>query len=283
MRFATRSTFTTVLLSSVVILLFCFSSFSTPVNSTTTTPVSAGAKLSKVLSVSSWGSLNWAGYAINASANSVTQVKGSWIQPAVICPASGLQAASFWVGIDGLTSLTVEQTGTLALCIGGVASYSAWYEFYPAYSVNITTMAIHPGDKISALVKYSTITSKFTTTIKDLTTGKSFSHTAAVPGAARSSAEWIAEAPSSPSCPYTLNICPLPNFGSVSFGKDTTLVTGTNTATISGVTKPLGMFGSEVDSMTMIDLSSTFVKALPSAKPSTDGTSFSVTWFASGP
>jgi Peptidase A4 family len=280
MRFSKKSA-ATVVLSSIVIVLFCLSSFSTSVSSYSGTLVSGPAKIAKIYSVSSWGSLNWAGYAINASQNSVTQVKGSWKEPTATCPAATTQIAAFWVGIDGLTSPTVEQTGTMAECVNGVTSYFAWYEFYPNPSVIISTLVIHPGDVISATVKYSSTTSKFTTTIKDVTTAKSFSHSSAVPGALRSSAEWIAEAPLS--CTLITCIYPLANFGIVSFGKDTTLATGTDTATIGGVTKPISKFGSEVDSLTMVNVADTAIKALPSATPSLDGTSFSVTWMSAGP
>ena len=52
----------------------------------------------------------------------------------------------------------------------------------------------------------------FTLTITDVTTGKSFSANQKCPSAARSSAEWIMEAPSSRS-----GVLPLANFGAVTF------------------------------------------------------------------
>jgi hypothetical protein len=280
MKLAKKSAMMTVTLSSIVILLFCFSSFSTPLGiSSSASPVSAPAKISKLYSVNLLGSENWAGYAIAAPANSVSVVRGSWIEPAITCPTTSLQYASFWVGMDGLTSSTVEQTGTLAECNNGVASYSSWYEFFPSSSVNITSLIIRPGNIISAVVRYFLTTNKFTVTIKDVTTGKSFSHTAAVPTAVRNSAEWIAEAPSS--CTYTCTVLPLANFRTVSFGKSATLVTGTDTATISGVTGPIWKFVSSLDQMEMFSVANT-VKAMPSSLIA-GGSSFSVTWVSAGP
>jgi hypothetical protein len=226
-------------------------------------------------------SYNWAGYAINSTSGSVSQVKGSWKQPAVTCPSSGVYVAAFWVGIDGLTSTTVEQTGTTAECVNGVASYFAWYEFYPNASVLISPVPVKPGNTISASVTYSTKTDKFTAMIRDASTGKSFSTSAAVAGAERSSAEWIEEAPAS--CYLITCLYAMPDFGTASYGKDTTSVTETNWATISGTTGPISKFGSTVDSLTMVTYpSGTPVMAQPSAL-SKDGTSFSITWVSAGP
>jgi len=237
--------------------------------------------------VSAYASYNWAGYAINATSGSVTQVKGSWVQPSITCPSAASAvppAVAFWVGIDGLLSTTVEQTGTLAVCTGTVASYFAWYEFYPAQMYNFTTIKVSPGDTMSATVKYSTTTGEFTATLKDVTTGKSASATAAVSGAERSSAEWITEAPeycvtSSGPC----SLASLPNFGTTSFGKDSTSVSGTDSATISGKNQIISKFGTMVDSLTMVEESNiNIIKVAPSGL-STDGTSFSVTFDNAGP
>src|SRR5262249_59134881 len=69
-------------------------------------------------------SYNWSGYAVTAAPGAVTAVKGSWIVPAVqpgSCSSGTTnEYASFWVGMDGLTSNTVEQTGTDSDCQNGV-------------------------------------------------------------------------------------------------------------------------------------------------------------------
>ena len=219
-------------------------------------------------------STNWSGYAVTGSAGSVSDVKGSWVVPAIqgTCPSTN-QYASFWVGIDGYSSNTVEQTGTDSDCQNGKAAYYAWYEFYPKASFTITSFTIKSGDTISAEVIYSS--GKFTVTIKDTTTGKSFSTSAKVNNAKRSSAEWIAEAP------YSGGILPLADFGTVSFGSDNTGVASTCYATVGGVTGPIGSFGSSVQTITMVSQSSA-TKAQPSGL-SSDGTSFTITWHSAGP
>ena len=99
-------------------------------------------------------STNWAGYAINGADNSVTDVKGSWIVPTVICPAGEINYAAHWIGIDGSNSPSVEQIGTDSDCQSGVPKYYAWYEMYPKYPVNLK-LTVQPGDVISAEVQYT--------------------------------------------------------------------------------------------------------------------------------
>src|SRR5438105_3519625 len=76
-------------------------------------------------------STNWAGYAVTGAAGSVSNVRGSWIVPAATCAAGETSYSSFWVGIDGFNSGSVEQTGTDSDCRNGVPTYYAWTEFYP--------------------------------------------------------------------------------------------------------------------------------------------------------
>src|SRR5579872_1340904 len=277
MELARKSAITTVVLSSVLMILFCFSTFITPIGTPSiVASVSAPVNFWKSPTVTPLGSLNWAGYALNGSVDSVTLVKGYWIQPTISCPTKALQVASFWIGMDGLTSPTVEQTGTLAQCYKGSASYSAWYEFYPNSSVNIKSLVIHPGDIMFAEVKYTSVIGKFNATIQDLSTGKSFSIRVADPAALRNSAEWIAEAPSSPSCATNAyDICPLANFGVVNFGRGPSIPTGTDVAKISGDSGPIAKFG-KVDSLEMVSFAST-PKAIESPIK-IPGSSFAVTW-----
>lgn len=220
-------------------------------------------------------STNWSGYAVTGSSGSVSDAKGSWIVPAIQGTCSGTnQYSSFWVGIDGFNSGTVEQTGTDSDCQGGAPTYYAWYEFYPHPSFLISGLTISPGDHMSAEASFSG--RSFTVTITDTTTGHSFSTSAKVRGAQRSSAEWIAEAPSSSG-----GILPLANFGTVSYGTDNTGIASTCFATIGGTTGAIGSFGASVQEITMVT-NTGVVKAQPSSL-SSDGTSFSVTWKSSGP
>jgi len=224
----------------------------------------------------SFSSTNWSGYAVTGSSGSVTDAKGSWKVPTIVgtCPSTN-QYSSFWVGIDGFNSGTVEQTGTDSDCQNGVPTYYAWYEFYPHPSFLINGITVHPGDTMSAEASFGG--TRFSVTITDVTTGQSFSKSARVASAQRSSAEWIAEAPSSSG-----GILPLADFGTVILGLDNTGQANTNYATISGTTGAIGSFGANVQVITMVSQSNGATKASPSAL-SSDGTSFSVTWKSAGP
>lgn len=227
-------------------------------------------------------STNWSGYAVTASTSAVTKVQASWIVPTV--KGTSTAYSSFWVGIDGFNSGTVEQIGTDSDISGGKAVYYAWFEFYPSPMYQISSLGVLPGDVMSASVTYSGTSrgffgrtnSVFTVTITDGRTAKSYTTTGTVSNAARSSAEWIAEAPSS-----SRGVLPLSNFGTATFGKDYTNVAGTCFATVSGVTGQISSFGTAVQQITMVT-NSGVTKAAPSAL-SGDGTSFSVAWASSGP
>src|SRR5712691_12907793 len=95
-------------------------------------------------------STNWSGYA--ATTGTYTSVSASWVQPAGIC-SRGNQYAAFWVGLDGYTSSTVEQTGSEVDCAGRTPSYYAWYEVYPGTAVNFPN-PVKACDHFSGAVSY---------------------------------------------------------------------------------------------------------------------------------
>jgi len=227
-------------------------------------------------------STNWSGYAVTGAADSITMAQGSWTVPAVTCGSSETSYSAFWVGIDGFTSTTVEQTGTDSDCSKGVPTYYAWFEFYPKASKDISTLAIHAGDKVAARVSFASGTFKIA--IEDFTTGKHYATTSTVSGAARSSAEFIVEAPAI-CILLKCSLAKLSDFGTAGFGQDNTgLSSAINCAVaMNGPLASIGSYGSAVQEITMVSQSNpTLVKSLPSAL-STDGTSFTVQWMNAGP
>lgn len=212
-------------------------------------------------------SLNWAGYAVTGPAGSVTYVAGSWVVPTVSCTKQTTYVA-FWAGIDGYNSNTVEQAGVLAQCSHGSAHYSAWYEFYPAAMVTISSITVRPGDTVSVSVSYSG--GVFTVTLTD--GSQTYTTTGTVSGASLSSAECITERPA-----IGGSLTSLADFGTVYFGQDITHVSGTCYATVGSTTGSFGSLGAV--SITMVNF-----RGLTLAQPSglsSDGSSFSVTWYAS--
>jgi len=195
-------------------------------------------------------SSNWSGYsAINGR---YTSVSASWKQPVASC-TSQTTYSSFWVGLDGDGSSTVEQTGTSADCSGGSPRYYAWYEMYPKFPVSLS-LAVRPGDSMSGSVTTDG-SGRFTLTIRNATTGASFTTTQTLKRARLASAEVIAEAPSSSG-----GVLPLTNFGTVGFSG----------ATVNG--QAIGTFSPDRIDM----VSGGVTKATTSAL--SGGTAFSVTW-----
>ena len=96
-------------------------------------------------------SSNWAGYAATGT-HGFTSVSANWTQPTGHC-TGGNQYAAFWVGLDGYSSSTVEQTGSEVDCAGRTPQYYAWYEIYPGASMTFTN-PVRAGDQFSGSVTY---------------------------------------------------------------------------------------------------------------------------------
>ena len=178
-------------------------------------------------------SLNWSGYAVT-SKKLFTYVHTTFVQPAITCTGVADQWTSNWSGLDGYNSGTVEQDGTFAHCGGSgntTPKYEAWYELFPATSVNV--FAVHAGDIIDSSVSYAN--GEFTLTISDLSTGKSSSTTAACANCARTSAEWIVERPEL--CNNAGTKCfltELADFGTSTMTGDQAQLTGGNVKGVGG-------------------------------------------------
>jgi hypothetical protein len=205
-------------------------------------------------------STNWSGYADTGS--SFSAVSASWTEPSATCSSRAEQLAAFWVGIDGYSSNSVEQDGTMIECLNRKAYQFTWWEMYPTNAVQVVGQTAAAGDAITAKVTRSG--TSYTLTVTDAThTADSFTRTetCSASSCVDSSAEWIAEAPSGSS-----GVLPLANFGTwTASGAATT--EGTTAGTISSFTD---------DEITMIN-SSGATKALPGALNGA-GTGFSVTW-----
>jgi hypothetical protein len=237
---------------------------------------------------------NWAGFAITGPVGSVSDVKGSWIVPSVTACSPGENSfSSFWVGIDGYSSGTVEQIGSDSDCLRGVATYFAWWywwEFYPQKYYVIRSLTPTPGHILSAEVKYDPSKDTFTVSINDMSTHASFNTTFQDKHhAQRSSAEWITEGPlTEPLTRFTTN--GLSRSNSSFYGVDYTSTASTNCAVISGFNGVTGcasiatynsVTASSVSQITMVT-NKGVTRASPS-KLTTSGTSFYVTWLSAGP
>ena len=234
-------------------------------------------------------SANWAGYVVGDSAEGgneqFSSVSGSWVEPSVTC-TTGQSYSAFWVGLGGSgeQSGSLEQTGTEADCTStGAVDDFAWYELVPAAPVRLD-LAMHPGDHVTG--KVTVDGTQVVVALSDQTTGGSVTKTLQMSNPDTSSAEWIAEAPST--CDQTSNCQPLSlaDFNTVNFSDASATANG-HTGTISdpnwtaaavtldGSSGEAGLGGASFAS----DQSS--AGAQPSAL-SSDGSSFSVAWSSSG-
>jgi hypothetical protein len=136
----------------------------------------------------------WAGAV--ATGGPFSSVSATWVLPAVVKPVKPGSENSFWVGLDGYGSESVEQLGTQVI-VGsdGTARYSAWWEMYPKGTVDIPDFPVKPGDVITASVT-SHGDGRFTLAMENKTTGKKFSTVQHNDVTRSKSAEIVVERPS---------------------------------------------------------------------------------------
>jgi len=206
-------------------------------------------------SVNALASTNWSGFA--AHGKTYRQISANWVEPTGHCTASRT-FSSFWVGLDGLGSNSVEQTGSEVDCSGGQAVYFGWFEMFPAAPVNFSN-AVHPGDHFTGSVT-STGTGQYTLVLSDTTRGWSHTVHKTLTGAPNVSAEAIAEAPST----FTGTVLPLTNFGTVQFSN----------AMVNGA----AMGNAKPSKIIMVNDSG---RPKDSVSALSGGTAFSVTWLHS--
>lgn len=204
--------------------------------------------------------INWSGYV--ATSGPYSSVSASWIQPAMDCAETAYGASSFWVGLDGWGSTTVEQAGTEARCTRGVAEFVAWSEMFPKAASRFPTAKypVSEGDALAASVA-ALGGGKFKLILRDETKGWSRTLTKKASKSAPAelrSAEVIAEAPSLGGEPESLA-----DFGTVGFGG----------ATVDGQTLTTSLPG--VEPLTMVSKAGGVTEAVPSP---ISGGAFTDTW-----
>jgi hypothetical protein len=222
--------------------------------------VHASGKVSALTQVTS---TNWSGYADTGS--SFSAVSATWTEPTPSCSGRTTSLAAFWVGIDGFTSNSVEQDGTLIECSRGSAFQFTWWEMYPTNAVQVVGESLAAGDAITASVvrtgtSYALKVTDSTHTANSFTTTQTCSASSCVD----SSAEWIAEAPSGSS-----GVEPLAKFSTW---------TDANSKVTEGSTA--GVISSFTDDEITMNTSSGATEAQPSALNSA-GNGFTVTWVRS--
>jgi len=161
---------------------------------------------------------NWSGYFKTGAAGTFHAATARWVVPKVAASA-GNTFSSNWVGIDGAVTGDNQliQTGTESDFVGGAAQYDAWWEILPAAETPVFT--VKPGDVMTAFVK-KLPSGKWSISITDKTSGKSFTTQKSFSGKGRS-AEWIEERPQ-----VGGSLATLAHYGKATF--DPTTVNGNN-------------------------------------------------------
>ena len=199
-------------------------------------------------------SVNWSGYI--ASIAEYAGVSGSWVIPQV--NASSLASGdATWVGIGGISSTDLIQSGTQAVVdSAGAIAYNAWYEILPNSSVDLP-VSVKPGDSVSVSIQ-QTSPGVWQISFRDTTTGQNTAISVNY-ASSLSSAEWIEEMPM-----IGNGFLPLDDFGSVNFSNGYAIENGTQVSIAS----------SGATAVTMINSNNMAVSVPSLLNP--DGASFSV-------
>jgi hypothetical protein len=202
-------------------------------------------------------SRNWAGY--NATGGQFTAVTGTWIVPHVNAQgATSISTDASWVGIGGVTSRDLIQSGSEAEVVGpGDVVYDTWIEMLPA-PPTVVPLAIVPGDSVSVAIT-QTQPGTWSISLKNGTTGKSY-QTSVQYRSSNSSAEWVEEAAST-----RRTVVPLDQFGKVQFTNASAVENGKQVNLEEAHASPITMAGPNRQPL-----------AVPSSIGA-DGSSFAVT------
>ena len=219
---------------------------------------STGSSTTSSPSTTKYYSQNWSGYM--AVSGTFTTISGSWVVPNPTGNGTSTSADASWIGIGGVNSNDLIQTGTdNTVSATGQVSSSAFYELLPAVSQNINSIQVTPGDSMSASID-QTSSGNWTIEITDNTTSKSFT-TSVSYTSSLSSAEWIEEDPSY----STGQLVPFDNYGTVTFSS------GLTTYNASSVS----IYGAHSDSVTMLNSSNQAISTPSNLNSSGNG--FTVT------
>ena len=103
-------------------------------------------------------SQNWSGIVIVDPANPFaqhTRIYADFTVPNILPPAPAPQTyCSAWVGIDGYGSGDVLQAGVQIVDNGGNIQAYFWTEWYPENEVQVTNLAVKPGDSVGIVLTF---------------------------------------------------------------------------------------------------------------------------------
>ncbi|OAA53843.1 Concanavalin A-like lectin/glucanase [Cordyceps fumosorosea ARSEF 2679] len=163
----------------------------------------------------SYTSSNWSGAVQESKAGSYNYVQGSFVVPTLNDQNNPSGTADIWVGIDGNNCKSaILQTGIVTYGDGSFWVWTEWWKHtMQDYSVSLD---VNGGDTIRLTV-HATSSTSGTTSVENLTTGKSVSQTFTSETSyplCESDAEWIVEDFSTDS---QGDLAPLVDWGTIKF------------------------------------------------------------------
>lgn len=179
-------------------------------------------------------STNWSGYV--ATDGGYTAVSGAWRAPAVTGNGSTTTADSSWIGIGGVFTNDLIQTGTEnSVSASGQVYTAAFYELLPGAAIEIPSLSVSSSDNMSASIT-ETSPGKWLISITDVSTGQNYTTTVDY-ASSHSSVEWIEEDPS------YLNGTQVPfdTFTTVSFANGSAKVNGVTANIAASNGQPITM------------------------------------------
>src|SRR5581483_9335944 len=98
------------------------------------------------------------GYALSSAQTGVRYAEAtqSWVVPSVTTlrtKDNQVGCAAVWTGIGGMTSKDLIQLGTDSCADSSQTGYFAWYEILPAAGTTIPSLAVPPGDTVTASLR----------------------------------------------------------------------------------------------------------------------------------
>jgi hypothetical protein len=196
----------------------------------------------------------YAGYQVYSNKHAVSSVSGSWIVPSLNCSMTPDAVVDVAIGITGGEP---QIAGTAAFCFGGLSYYYLYYEDYPNLYMYFPRN-VNASDLMNATIKYHS--PNVTISVHDQTEGWTFSTSNTISGLKTYYAVWLTgtfyQCNQGYSSLNTDSSCyeqPLADFGHIYYGYYYTDLSS-DSATIAGVSKAIGSFGTNTILYSLQDL-----------------------------
>ncbi|KAK3332332.1 concanavalin A-like lectin/glucanase domain-containing protein [Cercophora scortea] len=146
-------------------------------------------------------SANWCGSVRNATTSNRIKLIHGYFQHPTCTKRAGVttypQAAASWIGIDGDSSTTLLQMGTVCKIDNstGIVRNEAWWQWVPDAAMTLASMPVHAGDWFQVTINTTSATSAVISLTNVNTLTAITINLSAGTSLARIDADWIVERP----------------------------------------------------------------------------------------